>query len=922
MIFDERDLEQTESKEELRKKHKVTKTQLTFSDIKSDTQPLNESGSPKRATKGKSKPKKADINPAGKDDISDLSPVFQSESENKEAEPEDQIESHLSMQSEDEVEIESVSEYESHFYKDEEGNYLKNLDQVIHDSMIPYSEYVIMDRALPRVEDGLKPVQRRILYAMYEQGFTPDKPYKKCANTVGYVLGKYHPHGDTSVYNAQVRLAQNFNMREILVDGHGNFGSIDGDSAAAMRYTESKLAPLAMELLCDIEKDTVRWTNNYDDTKEEPEMLPGRFPNLLVNGASGIAVGLATNIPTHNLSESIDAAIAVIDNEKISVGELMKYIKGPDFPTGGIILGGGELRQAYETGKGKILLRAKVHIEQEKNDRQNIVITEFPYQVNKANLLQKIVELKEKHKEILAPITDIRDESDRTGIRAVICLKKDANAEKILQFLYKYTELQTTFGINMVAIANGKPLLLGLKQILTYYVNYQREVVLKRTKYDLEAAIQKAHILEGLLIAIKNIDEVIKIIKKSEGTVEAKQKLKEKFKLSETQAQAILDMRLARLTNLETEKIETELSELENLIKNLTAIVNSKKLQMNTVKAEMLAIKKKYGNKRLTKIETDTDAFEIAEDVEVKPVKDIFIAYSSRNAVKKIPEKSFMISARSVSSTSTLNEVHSIILKTKTDRDLILFSNFGNCYKIAMEDILEARWKDRGSLLTDLIIGYSKDEKIVAIFDYKNSLPKYELLFVTSEGAVRKTNFAEFDIKKQTSVAFKLKEGEKLIAVEKYDKTKTLLFVSENGMTLNAVTDDIPVQSKTSHGVKGFSLSDGDTAIYARQVTEKSEVMIMTDRGYTKKIVVENIGVLARNRKGVKITTFADSGKKLLIARVVDSTFEIYALTQKDKILSIKSDNIALENRTTKGKPISKLNKGEQLKEALLYLWS
>lgn len=914
MIFDERDIEKVEDKEETRKKHKITKSQLSFDDI--------EKAEPKKAKATGKKTSKKEV--ANKNATLEEKEKTDAVSNN---EPEENIESEVDAEveqvnSEEEYEESEENTYESSFDRDESGNLLKSLDHVLHDSMIPYSEYVIMDRALPRVEDGLKPVQRRILYAMYEEGLTPDKPYRKCANTVGYVLGKYHPHGDTSVYNALVRLAQTFNMKEVLIDGHGNFGSVDGDGAAAMRYTEAKLAPLALELLRDIEKDTVRWSYNYDDSRLEPDMLPGRFPNLLVNGASGIAVGLATNIPTHNLGECIDASVAVIENPDITIPEIMKILKGPDFPTGGIILESGELKKAYETGKGKILVRAKTHFEQEKGDKTNIVITEFPYQVNKSALLQKIVELREKHKEILGAITDIRDESDRNGVRAVITCKKDSNPEKILNFLFKYSDLQTTFGINMVAIANGKPLLMNIKQILSFYVNYQQEVVLRRSKFDLKACEDRAHILEGLLVAIQNIDEVIKIIKTSAGTIEAKQRLMARFDLTDIQAQAILDMRLSRLTSLEVGKIEQELASLEKQIKKLKAIVNSKKLQMETVKSEMLEIKGRYAKKRETEIESDENKFDIADDVIAKPVKDIYIAYSERNAIKKIPEKSFLISARSATQTSTLNEVHSIIFKTQTDKDLLLFTNKGNCYRLSQDKIMEARWKDRGSLLTDELLGYQKDERVLYILDYKDSLPKGELLFTTNDGLIRKCDISEFDVKKQSFVFYKLNENQSLITVQKIEKDKTLLFVTKNGIALNANIEDMPLQSKTASGVKGINLGEGDQVVYSSLVDAQNRVLVLTNYGYVKQVEVSQIEVLARNRKGVKIISFDKNDACVLLAKVVRSDFEIYALNEKNKVISIKAEQVAVENRTTKGKGIVKQNKAEKLNSAYIYLWS
>ncbi|MBQ9370142.1 MAG: DNA topoisomerase 4 subunit A, partial [Clostridia bacterium] len=477
-----------------------------------------------------------------------------------------------------------------------EGNdrtYEKTVEQVLHESMIPYSEYVILDRALPRVEDGLKPVQRRILYSMYELGVTHDKPHKKCARIVGECLGKYHPHGDTSVYDALVRLAQSFNMSEPLVDGHGNFGSVDGDSAAAMRYTEARLAPIAQEMLRDIEKETVTFSLNFDDTLKEPDMLPGRFPNLLVNGASGIAVGLATNIPTHNLNEVIDGAVAMIDNPHIKLEELMTIIKGPDFPTGGILFAGEELRQAYETGKGKVTIAARMHIEKE-GDKKSIVITELPYQVNKSKLLQKINELRESRKEPFVQIADILDESDRQGLRATIKLKRDADADRIVKLLLKHTDLQTNFGINMVVIADGKPRLMGLKEILKYYLDYQRTLIQRRTRFDLNAAKERDEILRGLLIAIRNIDEVIAIIKGAKNVNEAKDNLRQRFTLSEKQANAIVEMKLRRLTNLETDEIVNEIEELRKKIEYLTKVLGSTRMQFSVVKEELLDIKKRY----------------------------------------------------------------------------------------------------------------------------------------------------------------------------------------------------------------------------------------------------------------------------------------------------------------------------------------
>lgn len=805
------------------------------------------------------------------------------------------------------------------YFRDADGNFLKNLEQVLHDSMIPYAEYVIMDRALPRVEDGLKPVQRRILYAMHELGLTPDKPYRKSAKIVGDVIGAYHPHGDSSVYNAMVRLAQNFNMREVLVDGHGNFGSMDGDGAAAYRYTEARLAPLALDLLRDIEKDTVHWSKNYDDTRDEPDVLPGRFPNLLVNGATGIAVGLATNIPTHNLAECIDACCALIDNPSMTIDDLMKYIKGPDFPTGGIIVSGSGLKQAYETGRGKILIRAKTHMETDK-DKDVIVIDEFPYQVNKAELLKKIGSLKDNNKDLLGGIGEIRDESDRKGVRAVICLKKGAETEKILNYLFKNTDLQVSYGINMVAIANGKPKQMGIKEILAYYTAYQREVVYKRTVYDLEVAEDRANILEGLLVAIKNIDDVIKIIKTSSSTSEAKQRLKQTFYLNEKQAQAILDMRLARLTNLEVNKIENELAELNTKIANFKKIIASTKLQYKIVKDEMQAIKKAHKLERLTSVLKDENAFEIKDDAELKPVKDIYVCASERGALKKIYEKGFNVSSKSASQTSNLNEVHNFILKTKTNSDIILFSNLGNMYKVSVENILEARWKDRGTLISELFATYDKKERIVGMFDEKD-LKNKDILVSTKSGLIRKTNYSNMEIKKGSTVYYKLKESDEIVNAE-ISKDGSYLFVTSLGIVLNASIDDVPASSKTSAGVKGINLQDGDFVIYAGLVSDSDSVVCVTDKSYIKKVAVSEIGLLGRNRKGVKLITLCgDNGKNIIYAnRCSDDIFEIIGFDAKGKPVYVSIDNVNSESRTTKGKSFAK-TKGTKLVSCYTYLW-
>ena len=513
----------------------------------------------------------------------------------------------------------------------------KTMEDVMHDSMIPYSEHVILERALPRVEDGLKPVQRRILYTMHELGNTPDKPHRKCARIVGDCLGKYHPHGDSSVYDALTRMAQPFVMRGMLVDGHGNFGSIDGDSPAAMRYTEARMTELAMVMLRDIDKDTVDFHLNFDDTQREPDLLPGRYPNLLVNGASGIAVGLATNIPPHNLGEAIDGAIALIDNPKLTTQELMQYIPAPDFPTGGILAGDGELLQAYETGRGKLQVRAKVHIEDGTAGRKLIVMDEMPYQVNKAALLEKILRVSEEKKNLFSGIYDIRDESDRMGMRAVVEVKRDVDVDKLLTALYKYSDMQVTFGVNMVAIAGGKPVQMGLKRMLEYYIEHQKNVVTRRTRYELAQAEARAHILEGLIIAVDNLDEVIRLIRSSKTPKEAKIKLVERFQLTEIQAQAILDMRLQRLTNLEVVNLRQEYAELCKRIAGYKAILASEKKLMNVIKKELLEVRESHADARRTQIVPSFDALVIEE--EVAPPDEMRVLLTRNGFIKRMAPK-------------------------------------------------------------------------------------------------------------------------------------------------------------------------------------------------------------------------------------------------------------------------------------------
>ena len=782
------------------------------------------------------------------------------------------------------------------------------LDEVFKTSMISYAEDVILDRALPRVEDGLKPVQRRILFDMYEMGLMPDKPHKKCARIVGDCLGKFHPHGDSSVYGALVHMVQNFNMGIPLVDGHGNFGTVDGDGAAAYRYTEARLSPISLELLRDIDKDTVNFSLNFDDTRKEPDTLPGRFPNLLVNGAMGIAVGLATNIPTHNLSEVINGTVAYIDNPKISLKEMMKYIPAPDFPTGGYIVAGDELKEAYATGKGKIKIRARVNVEKD-GDKQSLIISEIPYQVNKSDLLKKISDLKEEKKDVLVGISDVVDESDRNGMRAVIKLKKDADAKKILAYLYKNTALETSFGINMVAIANGKPCQMGLIDIISYYVNYQREVILRRSKFDLDRAKERAHIIEGLITAVRNIDEVIKIIKNADNTTDARAKLRARFSLSEVQAQAILDLRLARLTKLEVYKLEDELSELKRRIAELSAIVGSKSLQMDVVRREILEIKKKYKSERRSMLIGAEEAEDIEDGGEsLRPVEDFVIAFTAGGMVKKMTERNFNSSERKLKENALPAEFIIFYTKAKSNETVYAFTDAGNVCKAAVDSVPECRYREKGAKFTEVFGDALKTEKPVAFFAVNGeNPPDGNLLFFTKNGLIKRTEWKEYILNKSYFSAIKLKD-DVLIGVENDLPDTSVAFITERGMVLNAEKTDVPVQGRISGGVRGINLNNDDSIKFVSQVDEEGEFVLVTDGGYYKKVIVSEIELSARYRKGVKICELGKTNK-LVYAGYVKEPFDIAVIDNFGVAFSFNTEDLTIESRTTKGKQLKNENK-------------
>lgn len=805
---------------------------------------------------------------------------------------------------------------------DGSGIVTKSVEQVIHESMMPYSEYVILDRALPRVEDGLKPVQRRVLYSMLEVGVTPDKPYRKSATIVGTCMGRYHPHGDSSIYQTMVRLAQDFNMGMCLVDGHGNFGSVDGDGAAAMRYTEARLSPISLELLRDIEKNTVSWSFNFDDSRKEPDMLPGRFPNLLVNGSTGIAVGLATNIPTHNLSETINCVTAYIDNPKITLEELLKIMPGPDFSTGGYILSSSDFSDVYRKGKGKIVCRAKLNIETSDGGKKNIVITEIPFGVNKATMLQRIAKLKEQDPtSCLSFIADIVDESDRQGTRAVIKLKKDANIKAIINYLYSKSDLQTNFNANMVAIADGKPRQLGLIDIIRYYVEYQRKVVYNRTKFDLDAAEKRKHILDGLLIAIKNIDDVIKIIKTSKSTMEAKQRLMETFYLSDIQAQAILDMRLARLTSLEVNKLINELEGLIKLIAELKAILSSDRKLMNVVKRELNEIKKAYGTPRKTQIIDGDDWDDGVNEIKIEeaPAEEVHVIYTEGDTIKVVNKKSFNMGTKTLSANPNVFEVNKLDVVMPNTKIIYLFTNLGNCHKVKVNQIPLSKLKDKGTPVKSLIKNYAANERVVAMFDFDENDEEIELIFATKLGLIKISKQSEYNTAKQSVSAIKLKEKDELIFVNYDNREKTLLMFSHDGMAVNIIKDDVACFGRVSGGVKGMELNKGDYVVSC-VLGGALAYSVFTSNGYAKVIKETEVAVTSRARKGVKIIYGKKLDIKLLAAYELNKAYNYVATLENKNLVYIESKKLSLENRLGTGKCVVGVKNGAETLSVVPYV--
>ncbi len=775
-----------------------------------------------------------------------------------------------------------------------------NIVKEVRDSFLDYSMSVIVARALPDLRDGLKPVHRRILYSMYESGYTPDKPHKKSARIVGDVMGKYHPHGDSSIYEAMVRMAQDFSYRYMLVDGHGNFGNIEGYGAAAMRYTESRLSKMSLELLRDINKDTVDMIPNFDDSEREPAILPSRYPNILVNGTMGIAVGMATNIPPHNLGEVIDGAVAVIDNPDIELDELMTIVKGPDFPTGATILGNSGIKKAYETGRGSITIRSKATIE-EKNGRHYIVVDEVPYGVNTLDLKNKVADL--VHNKVIDGITDYHTDL-KNGIKITITLKKDANAQVILNQLYKHTDFQTNYGIIFLMLDQGVPRTLGLKDILTKYIEYQKEVIIRRTKFNLDKAEKKAHILEGLKIALDNIDEVVSIIRSANSDQEALTGLMNRFGLTEIQAQAILDMRLRRLTGLERDKIEAELQELLKEIEELRSILASEEKVLNIIKEEMLEIKNRFGDERRTKI--DMTAIDYIEDESLIPNEDVIIALTNKGYIKRTTSDTFKAQNRGgvgIKGMAT-NEEDFVeqMINIQTHDDVLFFTNKGKVYRLRGYEIPEFSRQAKGLPIINLL-QVEKGEMVNSIVKVtKDDIGTVDnLIFVTKSGLVKRTSLEEFkNIRQSGKICITLKEDDELIAVKKTTGNDLVLLGSSNGRMVKFNENDVRIMGRTASGVKGIELDDS-SCIGAEIASEDDVVLIVTKKGYGKQTVVRDYRETKRGSKGVKALSITDKNGDIAAFKIARPDTDIVIITDAGMVMRMPLDQISVLGRVTQG---------------------
>ncbi|MGG7144991.1 DNA gyrase subunit A [Clostridium nigeriense] len=776
---------------------------------------------------------------------------------------------------------------------------------------IDYAMSVIVGRALPDVRDGLKPVHRRILYSMNELGLAPEKGYRKCARIVGEVLGKYHPHGDTSVYDALVRMAQDFSMRYMLVDGHGNFGSVDGDSAAAMRYTEAKMNKIAVEMLRDITKDTVDFIPNFDGEEKEPVVLPSRYPNLLVNGSSGIAVGMATNIPPHNLGEIIDGTIMLIDNPESTVLELMTLIKGPDFPTGATIMGKAGIRAAYETGKGRIIVRAKAEIEEE-NNRHRIIVTEIPYQVNKAKLIENIADLV-KDKRIVG-ISDLRDESDREGMRIVIELKKDANPNVVLNLLYKHTKMQDTFGVIMLALVNNEPKILNIKQVLSYYIEFQKEVVTRRTVFELNKAEARAHILEGLRIALDNIDEVISIIRSSKTSEIARNTLMDRFGLSDKQSQAILEMRLRRLTGLERDKIEEEYAEIMKQIEYLKSILASEEKLLSVIKEELIEIKKKYNDDRRTSIEKVMNEIDIEDLIQEE---DVVVTLTHSGYIKRISADTYSAQrrgGRGIQAMSTKEDdfVEHVNI-TSTHSDVLFFTNKGRVYKLRAYEIPDAGRTAKGTNIINLI-AIEQDERIETVLTIRDDVSEGFLFMATKQGLVKKTPLSEFkNLRKNGLIAINLRDGDELLKVKVTRGDADIILVTQGGNAIRFNEIDVRPMGRTASGVRSINLRDDDIAVCMDIAVEDEDLLVISENGFGKRTPITEYKVQRRGGTGLITYKLSEKTGKVVGATVCKLEDELMLINTSGVAIRINVSDISVTSRSAMGVTLMRTSEEERI---------